>query len=249
MASVIEHKELEFTGEAYIPGKTPLRIALDHVARYRFAAKYAKDRNVLDVACGEGYGSQRLLDAGAKSVTGVDLSGELIAHAAKKYTRGPLRFIKADISFYAAAPFDVIACFETIEHVPDFQGAIKNLYRLLKPGGVLIISSPNRPVTSPARSFEDRPCNRFHSQEFTIPEMRALLEDHGFHTESSAVFGQRLTGHNAAAHFVWKYLSPAYFANPFVRKISNQTPRYFVLVARKPRSESLPEIPGDNGAV
>ena len=74
------------TGERMVPEKTASATFWEHVERYRFAAKYVGGKDVLDVACGEGYGSAGLLKAGAKSLVGVDVaSGEAAAHARAKY--------------------------------------------------------------------------------------------------------------------------------------------------------------------
>jgi 2-polyprenyl-3-methyl-5-hydroxy-6-metoxy-1,4-benzoquinol methylase len=73
--------DLPFTGERFIPG-TPGEIWVEHWHRYHFAARWCEGKRVLDVACGEGYGSA-LLARGASRVTGVDISPEAVAHAQK----------------------------------------------------------------------------------------------------------------------------------------------------------------------
>lgn len=87
--------------------------------------------------------------------------------------------------------YDIIVCFETIEHVDDYNPALRNLRTLLKPGGLLIISSPNRPITSPhCKSLNDRP-GEFHFQEFTIKELTQQLILAGFKINSDGIYGQR----------------------------------------------------------
>ena len=76
---------MEFTGEYFIPGKVENRIEQDHIARYSFAKKFVQNSNVLDVACGVGYGSVLLLEGGAKSYTGVDINESSIVYAKKNY--------------------------------------------------------------------------------------------------------------------------------------------------------------------
>ena len=69
---------LEFTGEFLVPGQSPAHLEQDHLERYRFARGFADGRRVLDIACGAGYGSQMLAEAGAETVTGVDLNQDII---------------------------------------------------------------------------------------------------------------------------------------------------------------------------
>src|SRR5687767_9603768 len=128
--------ELTFTGECMLPGQTPARVYEDHVERYHFAAKFCRGKRVLDIACGSGYGSAMLADAGATSVVGVDINADNVAYAIEHYPRPTVRFGVGDIVTYAPeGQFDLIASFETIEHVPDYQGALRNLHKLLRDGG------------------------------------------------------------------------------------------------------------------
>lgn len=78
-------QEIGFTGEFFIPGVTDDRIEADHLARYRFASRSAAGKDVLDIACGVGYGSELLMAAGAKSYTGVDINADEIAYARETY--------------------------------------------------------------------------------------------------------------------------------------------------------------------
>jgi ubiquinone/menaquinone biosynthesis C-methylase UbiE len=152
----------------------------DHISRYRFAAQFAVGKKVLDIACGIGYGSQIMLDAGASSVTGVDISRQAIEAAHKKYPN--VCFRAGDITAFSDDHlYDVIVTFETIEHVDDYIGALENLRRLLSSDGMLIISTPNRTVNSPeCKTINDRPPNPFHLREFTAHEMRKALFSSGF---------------------------------------------------------------------
>jgi O-antigen biosynthesis protein len=181
---------MEFTGERVVEGKTPERIWRDHLARYQFAAHYARGKTVLDISCGTGYGSQVLLKGGAQSVTGVDLSPETVAEASSAYASEKAHFHVGDIlqMEFPNNHFDLIACFETIEHVGEQECAFQELRRVLKEGGQLIISTPNRIVTSPFRSREDPPVNPFHKIEYTTDEFVNTLGNY-FHVEG--LYGQR----------------------------------------------------------
>lgn len=181
---------MQFTGERVVKGDTPVRIWLDHVARYKFAGGYVKGKKILDISCGTGYGSQILYDSKSEKVIGVDISSEAIDFASTKYQSNGLDFYIGDI-LYIDFPdncFDVITCFETIEHVQNQEKAFMELQRVLKPKGLLIISSPNRKLTSPGRSINDSPNNPFHMIEHCASEFISVLEEYFKILE---VYGQR----------------------------------------------------------
>lgn len=225
-----------FTGEYVVLGETPSRIEHDHLARYRYATRFVAGRTVLDAACGTGYGTRQLAEAGARHVVGVDLSDDALA-IARAETKPDQRvsFVQCD----ATRPplrrmFDVACSFETIEHVPDANAMLAALRGVLKPGGLLLVSSPNRPVTSPAAtSMRDQPRNRYHVREFTPKELTTLLEMNGF--AATAVLGQRLavrvpTGTGRLSHLgPLERLRPG---SPDLRPFRLRAPRYFVVVAR-----------------
>ena len=184
---------LKFTGEYFIPEKSPKKIEEDHVERYKFAAQFVNGKTVLDIACGVGYGSGILAEAGALRVDGVDISEDVINYAKCNYQMDNISFLIGDISEYKTnKPYDVITCFETIEHVEHYRTVLSNLYLLLNNYGLLIISSPNRLITSPyAKSIKDKPSNKFHVREFTVAELGSALSDHGFVVDGSVIRGQR----------------------------------------------------------
>jgi len=231
--------DMKFTGEYCIPGASPKRIEDDHVERYRFAAQFVSAKTVLDIACGVGYGSKLLADAGASKVDGVDISKELIEYAKRNYHAENVSFRVADICEYKVDRlYDVIACFETIEHVEDYESALSNLRSLLANAGLLLISSPNRIITSPhAKSIKDKPSNMHHVREFTIEELKSALERRGLLVNESDVFGQRGQRHfrNRLVRRIYKMLrNPEERPSPAVARVSNLAPRNFVIVARKP---------------
>jgi len=232
--------ELAFTGEYCIPGKTPTRIEADHLARYRFAVRYVQAKSVLDIACGVGYAAPILLDGGALSYQGVDIRKELVEYAQGHYGSARANFDVGDIChFDSDESYDVITSFETIEHIPEYWSAIENLYRLLKSRGVLLISSPNRSVTSPcALTLTDKPSNPYHAQEFTPDELLEVLRRTGFAVGTEDIFGQRQRSIyknrylRKLANIL--YHNPDEKATPEVRLMTKKVPRYFVIVARKP---------------
>ncbi len=147
-----------FTGEFFVPGESGVRIEADHVERYRFAQQWVYGRDVLDIACGSGYGAKLLAASGASHVIGVDISEHALNVALEGYG-GQVVFELGEVTDYGETDtFDVVTCFETIEHVFHADTALHNLRRVLRPGGLLLISSPNRPATSHrAKSLADPP--------------------------------------------------------------------------------------------
>lgn len=170
---------MEFTGERVVEACTPKHVWLDHVARYEFGSRYVKGKFVLDIACGTGYGSDLLCRSGAKRVIGVDISSETIDFACTNYKPDGLEFKVGDILDIHLSQnyFDVITCFETIEHVNDQERAFRELRKVLKPEGLLIISSPNRKLTSPCSAINDRPANPFHTKEYSFQEFISILSN------------------------------------------------------------------------
>lgn len=237
---------ISFSGERFVPGNSGRRIEADHIERYLFATAYVKDKKVLDIACGVGYGSTLLRQAGANKYVGVDICNESIRYANQVYSTENTSFIVNSIcSYKPPESFDVIVCFETIEHVDCYKPAISNLYSILKPGGLLIISSPNRVVTSPkARYKEDKPSNIFHTQEFTPNELMELLVENGFQVKNEDVFGQRqrwLYNNKTIQALVRLTRFPdifAFISSPKLKPVVKLTPRYFVIVARKKKTET-----------
>ncbi|MFO1395947.1 MAG: methyltransferase domain-containing protein [Burkholderiales bacterium] len=166
--------DLSFTGERFLPAVTG-EIAHEHWHRYAFARRWVAGRRVLDVACGEGYGSA-LLASVAQHVTGVDISPEAVAHARSAYgARGNVTFEVASANALplADATVDAVVSFETLEHLPraDQPAMLAEIARVLAPGGVLVISAPNPVEYSQARDYR----NPFHFHEPPRAELDALL--------------------------------------------------------------------------
>ena len=149
-------------------------IAYEHLHRYALCGEYVAESKVLDLACGDGYGSV-VLARTAASVTGVDLDGETIERARSRYSSKNIDFIVGDATDVPLDDqlFDVVVSFETIEHVKDPVAVVREIRRLLKPGGLLIISSPNRPVYNALRTSR----NEFHLNEMDLDEFSSLLSD------------------------------------------------------------------------
>ena len=164
--------ELPFTGERFVPG-TQGEIWVEHWHRYHFAARWAAGKRVLDVACGEGYGSALLARTAAR-VTGVDLSSAAVEHARRRYAAlGNVAFECAPCTGLALADasVDVAVSFETIEHIAEQDAFLDELARVLTPEGVLLLSCPNKLEYSDKRGF----ANEFHVRELYRDELGGLV--------------------------------------------------------------------------
>lgn len=156
-------------------GMSPLEW-LYHHARYAFACGHVLGRDVLDIACGTGYGSELLAQYGARSVTGVDISPEALEEARRLHAIGGVTFVEGDaLDPPVAGPFGAAVSLETIEHVPDPEGMLDRIVERLTPDGVFVCSSPNRDVTRPGSTRHDRPANPFHLVELSRSEFDAAL--------------------------------------------------------------------------
>jgi len=138
----------------------------------------AQGLRVLDAACGSGYGTAQLVGAGgAASGIGVDLSQESIDAARARYGGTGAEFRQADILNldFPDGAFDFIASFETIEHISDDSAYVSEMRRVLRPGGLLLCSTPNRLVTNPGTTISEPPYNPYHVREYTKEELHAKL--------------------------------------------------------------------------
>jgi 2-polyprenyl-3-methyl-5-hydroxy-6-metoxy-1,4-benzoquinol methylase len=158
------------TGERVIPAEQREELVYaEHLARYQLAAQFAAGRRVLDAGCGEGFGTAVLQSAGASTVVGVDIDRASVKHASQRYG---LDFVEADLGAlpYEEESFDLVTCFETIEHVADGSRALSELRRVLAVDGLLLVSTPN--VT------EYLVENEFHEREYEPAEFDLLLAEH-----------------------------------------------------------------------
>jgi SAM-dependent methyltransferase len=164
-------KPLQFTGERFTP-ECVREIWYEHFHRYVLAGELTAGKRVLDAACGEGYGSAHLART-AKTVIGVDISQESIAHASERYQAGNLEFQLADVCNlpFKDNEFECIVSFETLEHLEDQSGLLKEFRRVLEPGGFLLISSPDKAVYSDRHQHK----NEFHVRELYRDELETLL--------------------------------------------------------------------------
>ena len=168
--------DLPWSGERYLP-ELAGQIRYEHLHRYAFCRPYALGRNVLDIACGEGYGSAVLAQV-ATHVVGVDIAPEAVNHARERYQGRfhNLEFVLGSATGipYPDESFDLAVSFETIEHLSEQEAMLSELRRVLCPDGILIISTPDRDVYHRAYGAE----NPFHVKELDKPSFRKMLRRH-----------------------------------------------------------------------
>ena len=177
---------LAFTGERFTP-ECVREIWYEHWHRYAFAASIVAGKRVLDAACGEGYGSA-LLSGSARSVVGVDISDDAVAHARDRYGKtSNLRFETGDAVAlgFADDSFDVVVSFETLEHLEAQEALVAGFARVLTDEGLLLISSPDKRVYSEQAGFR----NEFHVRELYREELLDLLAVHFPHVR---LYAQKL---------------------------------------------------------
>lgn len=152
----------------------------DHINRYTFACEQLKLHQpaaVLDLACGIGYGTALLAEALKCQVVGIDIDEGAIQFARKHYSVDGASFIQADARIVDLAPatFDAVVSFETIEHVPFDLELLQKFCHLLKPGGTLIVSTPNQDVMP-----FDKIKFKYHLKHYTVTEFIGLVKQAGF---------------------------------------------------------------------
>lgn len=147
----------------------------EHLHRYKIAEMFSEGKKILDIACGEGYGTN-LLSKFASEITGVDIDKETIEQAKLKYNKDNIEFLLGDTSNIPCpnASFDVVVSFETIEHHDKHDEMIKEIKRVLKPNGVFIISTPDKHIYTDLKGIK----NKFHIKELYKKEFIDLIKNY-----------------------------------------------------------------------
>jgi FkbM family methyltransferase len=177
--------KMEPTGERFIPMQGG-EIALEHTHRYFYSLAYASNKTILDIACGEGYGSNLLSEIAFK-VYGVDIDESTITHASNKYKKDNLEFLKGSCTSIPLNNkcIDLVVSYETIEHIKEHDQMLLEIKRVLKDDGMLILSTPEVKSYSHTRSSN----NPFHLLELTREEFHTLLKKH---FSKVYMYGQKL---------------------------------------------------------
>ena len=194
---------LELTGERTLPDVPAENYWFRrHLAVYEWIAARVAGRRVLDMACGEGYGSE-VLSRAAASVVGVDANPDAHEHARLRYRRANLRFERGLVeAFGAPAGYDAVVFLQTIEHVQDPAAVLRHFRSLLRPGGVAYVSTPNvLTLAPPGAAKSDNP---WHLREYRAEEFRALCRSQFDGVELLGLFhARKLRVHELALRLGW----------------------------------------------
>lgn len=164
----------EFTGERVIPGQVEPDLWNEHWARYLFATRLCRNKRVIDIGCGTGYGAAEIARF-ARHVIGIDVADEAVRFAQANYARPNLAFIRAPATSLPVRDrsMDLVLCFEMIEHVENWTDLLAEVRRAVAPGGQFVVSTPNREFYAESRRLSGP--NPYHKHEFDYCEFRQEL--------------------------------------------------------------------------
>jgi 2-polyprenyl-3-methyl-5-hydroxy-6-metoxy-1,4-benzoquinol methylase len=192
---------LELTGERTLPDVPDENYWYRrHLVVYEWIAARTVGRRVVDMACGEGYGSE-VLARGAASVVGVDANPEAHEHARLRYVRQNLRF-ERDLVETFSERCDVVVFLQTIEHVQNPGEILEHFKSMLAPGGIAYVSTPNLLTLAPPGAEKSE--NPWHVREYRAEEFRELCAEHFEQVELRGLFhARKLRAHALALRFGW----------------------------------------------
>lgn len=168
---------LPLTGERTVPGVPEENYWFQrHVVAYDLACLRARGRDVLDAGSGEGYGTAMLAEV-ARSAVGVELEEWVVDHARRAHEGVAFRTADVCDTGLPDDSVDVVVNLQVIEHLPDIGRFLAEQRRILRPGGELVVATPNRLTFTP---HSHEPTNIFHVEEFTAEELTERLEGAGF---------------------------------------------------------------------
>lgn len=171
--------DLEWTGERLVTSLHEMHGVVEHLHRYALAIEISKNKVVLDIASGEGYGSF-LLSKKATKVYGVDIDQKAVEHAKNKYSEAKnLEYLYGSASKIPLpdGSVDVVISFETLEHHTEHDLMMQEILRVLKPEGCLLLSSPDREIYR-----QREPNNPFHVKELSLEELQHLVKKYFEHS-------------------------------------------------------------------
>jgi 2-polyprenyl-3-methyl-5-hydroxy-6-metoxy-1,4-benzoquinol methylase len=195
---------LELTGERTLPDVPAENYWFRrHLVVYEWIAERCAGLKVIDMACGEGYGTE-VLARRAREVTGVDANPEAFEHARLKYTRPGVRFVRNMIELHAE-PCDAVVFLQTIEHVPDPEGVLRHFKEM---AATVYVSTPNLLTLAPPGA--DKSGNPWHLREYRVAEFRALCESVFERVDLYGLFhARKLLAHELALRAGWDRVHPA----------------------------------------
>jgi SAM-dependent methyltransferase len=230
---------LPWTGER-CTGATSGQVEIEHVHRYLLAREFCQAKDVLDVASGEGYGAA-LLSQVARSVIGVELDAASVEHAQSAYGRANLRFCVGDARSMPLAEhsIDVVVSIETLEHFAEHETFLDEIQRVLRPNGLLILSSPDRDFYYPPGA----PPNPYHVRELSSEELAATLSQRFKHLRlygQRALMGSAIVPLQRDGGFGSETTFDRHGENQFERSVALPRPVYAIALASDQRIE--PEL-------
>jgi SAM-dependent methyltransferase len=237
-----EMTSLSWTGERYLPWWEDPVTAYEHWHRYAYATQFVSGKTILDLASGEGYGSASLATT-ARRVIALDIDENAVKHARRKYRSVNLHFIAGSILEMPLfrIGFDVIVCFEAIEHISDPEKLLTGVKQLLVPGGLFLVSTPNKPEYK-----KTEPSNPFHVKELDFEEFHKMLARHFKRTQ---FLGQRVYCNSSlwpmppgTSGMISEYLLDRNEDEFVLAGADKRVPLYFVGIASD--AEDLPNITG-----
>lgn len=168
---------IEFTGERLIPGQVNADLWAEHLSRYCYAAHFAPGKTILDLGCGAGYGTALLAEQGV-SAHGIDIAPDAVEFARQKYSSSKIAFSEASATSlpFPNESFDLITAFEVIEHLEHWDQMLAEARRLLRPGGIFLVSTPNKAYYTESRGKAG--ANPYHVHEFEYQEFADVLHRH-----------------------------------------------------------------------
>jgi len=171
-----------------------------HLVVYEWIAERVEGLRVVDMACGEGYGSA-VLARRAASVVGVDANPEAHEHARLRYRAPNLRFERELVESFSE-PCDAVVFLQTIEHVQDPGAILEHFRSMLAPGGVAYVSTPNLLTLAPPGA--EKSDNPWHVKEYRAEEFRRLCDAHFGRVEMRGLFhARKLRAHEIAIKLGW----------------------------------------------
>jgi SAM-dependent methyltransferase len=176
-----------------------------HLVVYEWIAERVRDKQVIDMACGEGYGTA-ILARTASSATGVDANPDAYEHARLRYTAANVRFARALVDRYAE-PADAVVFLQTIEHLQEPGEVLDHFRSLVGPGGCVYVSTPN--VLTLAPKGAPRSGNPWHVHEYRREEFESLCRSHFAEVELYGLFhARKLRAHELALRLGWDRIHP-----------------------------------------
>jgi 2-polyprenyl-3-methyl-5-hydroxy-6-metoxy-1,4-benzoquinol methylase len=179
--TLVNPRSLEYDGERLVPDDSRLKnLLIEDLSKFHFASQYADGKLILDAGCGAGQGTSYLARSGARYVVGVDIALDAVAYAYDHYIgqdfKNSLAFGRMNVTRlgFTNRTFDMITSIEVIEHLTEPETYVAEMRRVLKDDGILVLSTPNKYISSPA------PGSMWphHIHEFYTDELQTLLRQH-----------------------------------------------------------------------